>query len=325
MEQALYDPQYGFYSRGPAIGAEHGPFHTNARYLLFAQAIAQAVERAESHLGESLRIVEFGGGTGELGAHVLSFLSKPHEYVIVERSEGFRRSQQRRGLHAVADVAELQAAPSFIFANEVLDAFPVHRVVGGADHTIEELYVALDNHGEFIEVLGPLSTARLAERLARERVSLGRGQIAEVNLELEPFLSAVKSILPHGYFVCIDYGDSAAQLYHYTCRNGTLRCYHQQRRVHDPFDRIGEQDLTADVDFTALSFSAQKVGLVSAGRAFQGEWLQALLPTTTLDSFSQLHPDEDPHHLISPARLGSAFQVLAFKTPLLPQAPGFVE
>ena len=52
----------------------------------FAFALAQAIEYAEARLQRRLRIVECGGGTGELGQRILSYLSDTHDYVVIESS-----------------------------------------------------------------------------------------------------------------------------------------------------------------------------------------------------------------------------------------------
>jgi len=247
MEQALFHPELGFYSRGPAIGSQDGTFNTSAMFPAFAFSLARAVEQADAKLGETLRIVEFGAGTGELGARILSYLSCPHEYVVVETSPGLRQKQEALGLRVVDCVEALAPGPSFVFANEVIDALPVHRVMGDGRGNLLEMYVRVDQNGCFAEEFGEPSTPKLLSRLVSEGVLLGRGHLAEVCLGIDSFIQRAVSIMSQGYLVIIDYGDEASALYHYTRKNGSLRCYYQQQQAHDPFDHIGDQDLTADV------------------------------------------------------------------------------
>lgn len=323
MDTALYDPHRGFYARGPIIGTEDGTFNTNAMYPAFGFALARAVEWADALVGQPLRVVEFGGGTGQLATAILSFLFRPHEYVVVDVSHGLRTKQHTRGIRAVEKVSDLPPEPTFAFGNEVLDALPVHRVMGDGNGQLLELYVTIDEQGEFIEHPDQPSTPLLAARLESEGVRLGRGQLAEVNLALDEFVAEAARILERGYLMFVDYGDHASALYAHTRRNGTLRCYQGQRQVFDVFDRIGEQDLTADVDFTAVENVVQRAGLLPAGRAMQGEWLHKL----KIHEYVSHAQDKDTARdevalLTSPARLGSAFDVVAFKTAGLPNAPG---
>ena len=325
MATALYDSCHGFYAKGPGIGCRDGSFNTNAMFPAFAFAMARAIEQAESTIGEPLRIVEFGGGTGELSANILSFLSSPHEYVCIEPSGGLRRLQGTHGLRSVPFVKDLDAAPTFAFGNEVLDALPVHRVMGDGTGHILEIYVGLNEKEEFIEIPDTSSTPSLSDRLKNEKVVLGRGQVGEVCLELEQFLKGPASMISKGYLVFIDYGDEAASLYSYLHRNGTLRSYRAQNRTVDPFDHIGDQDLTADVDFTALQAASKNFGFWLAGFLQQGRWLQNLgiqeyeqqIPRSSGDVPSEVEL------LTHPAKLGSSFDVIAFKTSNLPDPPGF--
>src|SRR5690606_17675936 len=105
-------------------------FDTNARFPAFGYAIAKAITYAEKALGFHLRVLELGGGTGQLGSNIISCLENAHEYVVLDPSPGLRDKQKQRGLHAINNIDCLTPGPTFVFGNEVLDALPVHRVMG---------------------------------------------------------------------------------------------------------------------------------------------------------------------------------------------------
>ena len=269
--------------------------------------------------------MEFGGGTGELAARLGAFLGGPREPVVVDASAGLRARQGALGVRAVASARELDPAPTFAFGNEVLDALPVHRVVGDGAGGVLEVWVDLNRRGELVDRVREASTPALAARLAREGVSLARGQVAEVCLALDAFVADAARLVSKGYLVSVDYGDDAKALYADTRLNGTLACYRGQRPAYDVFDHVGEQDVTAHVDFTAVDAAARAAGLEDAGRARQGPWL------ASLGLARYVEEAEDPRaaaaevaRLTDAAALGSAFDVLAFKTRGLPDAPGFV-
>lgn len=325
MEAALYDPELGFYSRGPSIGTSDAAFSTSAKFPAFAFALARAIGEAERRAGEPLRVVELGGGTGELASRILGFLDAPREYVVVDASAGLRAEQSRRGVRAVASPREIEPAASFLFGNEVLDALPVHRVVGDGEGGVLEVFVDLNARGHFVERVRPATTPALAARLAAEGVTLARGQAAEVNLGLDAFVANAARVVSRGYAVFIDYGDDAHDLYAPTRLNGTLKAYREQAPSYDAFDRVGEQDLTADVDFTAVATAAAAAGLEDAGSAPQGPWLLSV----GIREYGKVAPEPETardhvEHLTSPTALGSAFRVACFRTPGLPDAPGFV-
>ena len=323
MSVALYDEDKGFYAQGPNIGSPDGPFNTNAKFPAFGYAIAQAIGQAEKNIGYPLRILELGGGTGQLGNRIQSFLPTPHEYHVLETSPGLRANQEQRGLQAIQSLKTLPPGPTFVFGNEVLDALPVHRVMGMGNGEVVELYVDLDEAGEFSEQPGRLSTLELAERFRGENVQLGRGQVAEICLELKPFIKNIRQVVERGYVFFIDYGDRAVNLYSYRNRNGTLRSYYRQQQIHDLFFAVGQQDLTADVDFTAVISIAEEIGFEVDGPIPQGVWVQNI----GMQDYKGFADDgesdlEEIDMLTRPSGLGSAFDVLIFKTSGMPEGPG---
>ena len=324
MASALYDPQYGFYARGPAIGCPEGEFNTNAMFPAFALAVALTIQQAEALIGEPIRVVEFGGGTGELGANITSFFPSSLEYIIIETSPKLREQQKKRGLTAIDRTDGLSPAPTFVFGNEVLDALPVHRVMSDGSGQLLEMYVGLDDHGQFTEIPGSLSTPLLAKRLQDENIQLGRGQVVEICLELDDFLKKIRHIVSKGYVVFIDYGDEAANLYSYTNRNGTLRSFRSQRQTFDPFDYVGEQDLTADVDFSALRMAAQDSGFMPSGKMRQGTWIKNMNIEKHINQFGidGTNVRTGIEQLTNMANLGSVFDVQIFKTRGLPDGLG---
>jgi SAM-dependent MidA family methyltransferase len=323
MSAALFHETHGFYTRAPSIGTPAGPFDTNAKFKAFGFGVAQAITQAAKVMGGSLRVLELGGGTGQLGSCIASFLTIPHEYIILEASSGLRAMQAEKGLKSLSTLNELNPAAMVVFGNEVLDAFPVHRVMGLGNEEVCELFVELDEDGEFSEQPGDLSTPKLFQRLQEEHIHLGRGQIAELCLEITPFLKELERVVNPGYIIFVDYGDKASNIYSYRHRNGTLRSFYQQQRIYDPFFAVGQQDMTADVDFTAVISEAAALGLELAGWTSQGTWLTNLGIQRYVgignDSRSR---QQEVDLLIGKASLGSTFDVLMFKTQGLPDGPG---
>ena len=325
MSAALFHETHGFYTQAPSIGSPAGPFNTNAKFTAFGFGVAQAIGQAAHILGDPIRVLELGGGTGQLGSCLSSFLTIPHEYLVFETSPGLRTRQAERGLKTVETLKGLEPTATVVFGNEVLDALPVHRVMGLANEEICELYVDLDEDGEFCEQPGTLSNAKLHQRLQDERIHLGRGHIAELCLELTPFLQELARVVKPGYIIFVDYGDKASNIYSYRHRNGTLRSYYQQQQIYDPFFAVGQQDMTADVDFSAVIAEAAALGLDLAGWISQGAWLTNLGIQRFVEAGDDSRSRQQEVDLLTrEASLGSAFDVLMFKTPGLPDGPGLV-
>ena len=166
-----------------------------------------------------------------------------------------------------------------VVANEVLDALPVHRVVGrpGTAGGIAELLVAVDDAGAFVAHEGPPSTPRLAERLAAEGVTLADGQVTEICLALDDWLAGATRHLATGVVVLVDYADEPAALHDPARRpTGTLRAFAAHAVGADPFRHVGRQDLTATVDLAAVRAAAARAGLEPLGETTQAELIATL-------------------------------------------------
>ncbi len=178
--------------------------------------------------------------------------------------------------------ASAEPAPSVILTNELIDAFPVHRVVR-RDEAWSEIYVDAAPLGDQLGLVltaGPLSTPALSDYLERygvRQAALPDGWQGEINLRAETWMAAAAARLaPRGVVITLDYGDTARKLYHRNRRLGTLTAYHHHQIAADPLALVGEQDLTAHVNMTALIASGRQQGLRLAGLVTQRDFLLAL-------------------------------------------------
>ena len=120
------------------------------------------------------------------------------------------------------------------FSNELLDAFPVHRVVKTRTWTVE-LYVSVDSTGAFEWTTGPLSTPRLAEFCSTLFSSnLRRDRSSRSISKLTIGWPRLRRKLENGFVITVDYGAEAAELYDSTRRpQGTLRAFSRHGFVDD--------------------------------------------------------------------------------------------
>ena len=102
------------------------------------------------------------------------------------------------------------------------------------------------------------------------------GYRSEVNLAALDWIATVADRLRQGYLLTIDYGYSADRYYSLNRSQGTLQCYFQHAHHSDPYVAIGQQDITAHVDFTALEKQGERCGLEKIGFTPQGLFLMAL-------------------------------------------------
>jgi SAM-dependent MidA family methyltransferase len=266
MQTALYDAELGYYNTERLkIGAQ-GDYYTSSNvHPAFGAVLAQAFAGFWKGTDAPLMIVEMGPGTGQLAADVLAAFRDEHQsifdtltYVLVEASPVMRR-RQRDTLTAFedrvrwSDLERLEAVPvnGIVFSNEFVDALPVHRVRHRNGELQEQYVTAID-----LEHLGFVwktpSTKRLGKYIERLGISLRENQIVEINLEAVDWLGRMTNALVRGWVVTIDYGDVAQHLWTPDRNSGTLRSFYRHRLVDSLVERVGEQDITASVNFTAL-------------------------------------------------------------------------
>jgi SAM-dependent MidA family methyltransferase len=339
MDAALYDERDGYYARRDLKRwGRTGDYRTAPeRSLLFAATFARYFAGMYEELGapESWTIFEAGAGAGHFALGVLETLRRDHpgvfsatRYVIDEVSaDGLRRASQcLKGFadsvrfRSLADIRE-PVNEGIVFANELLDAFPVHRVKL-RDGKLFEFCVGLDEEGRFVWMEREPGLPRLASYFARCGVELCEGQVAEVNLEIEEWMTSAASVFKSGYLVLVDYGAEARELYTAPHRReGTLRAFSQHRFAEDVLARPGEQDLTTTVDWTNVKRIGEKLGLKAVSFERQDEFLlragllEQLLEMTaaTENETEALVLRSSVRELILPGGMSQSFQVLVQK------------
>ncbi len=318
MQFVLHDPDGGYYAKGRDIGAR-GDFYTSANVSLFAGAVARFTKAALERLGPGARVVELGGGTGAL-AHALDT-----PLTLVEPNAGMARQQRARGLHVVASLDELEPAATVFVANEVLDALAVHRIKM-TEEGLREMYVTENGEG-FVEVPGPLTRPELLDAAKRLAEWLEPGCAAEVNLDAAPLFHAMARAGPTSLALFIDYGGEPQELYGPTRPQGSLRGYHEHRATR-PYERPGDQDVTADVDFPFIKQLANREGFTQAGYRQQGEMLADL--GLAEDMMAALSRGDTAAYLagknlLMPGGMGERFKalLLARNVETDPALPGF--
>ena len=284
MGLALYHPD-GYYPGGARIGARGDYFTSPILHPSFGALIAVQLEAMWDTLGRPspFWIVEPGAGDGQLAADILAFahsrmseFARALRYIEIDRAPGVPYSERESHASRLrSDGLPLGGMTGCILSNELFDAFPVHRF-RILDGQVQELYVSLDSDDRFREEYGPPSTPRIADRLARLPRRLPDGFRGEVNLGLERWTRDAASALDRGYVLTIDYGYEADELYSDSRSRGTLQTYYKHVDGSSPYQRVGRQDMTAHVDFSALISEGLSAALRPVFLTTQAEFLASL-------------------------------------------------
>lgn len=352
MDLALYAPALGYYAAGAAKFGADGDFITAPQISpLFARALASQVAQLLDMIGSRpAQILEFGAGTGALGAELLAELQRRgvavDDYLIVELSPDLR--QRQRAALAAWPVSWLDRPPvrfrGVVLANEVLDVMPVKLFVRGdgaidRDGALYERGVTLadapDPHS-FRFALRP-APADLAAAVAQIEAAfdgdagagrhvMGAGYGSEVGLVARAWVRSLGEWLERGAALLIDYGFPGREYYHPQRLMGTLMCHYRHRAHADPLWWPGLNDITAHVDFSAAAAAAHGVGLDILGYTSQARFLLNC-GIIELLRHADMHATAAPAalRLLSEAEMGELFKVLAVGRGLPRSLVGFAQ
>jgi len=325
MDAALYDPEEGYYATRVALGFEGDYLTAPDLGAHFGRSLARAFADCWTLLGRpaSWDLVEAGAGRGTLLRDVLVSLERERSDAargvrpaIVEVSRRLRAEQssalEGRDLRWASDPHALAPLQGVVYANEILDAFPVH-VLARTEDGIREVFVD-EQDGRLAETLRAPTNADLRYRVPEQLPVGGRW---EVSPEAEGWVAGLAAALTRGYVVFIDYGGDEAELLT-RLGTGTVRGFSRHRLVADPYAEPGAHDLTASVNFTAIRRAAEGAGFTFAGRTSQREALLALgirdvasRPTTPVEQLRDFGRRSAIDTLLEPTGFG-AFQVMCF-------------
>ena len=307
MEEALYG-EGGYYARRESPVGRGGDYVTGPSFsALFGRATERLLRRLDAELGAEAEMLEAGYGGGEHLRAVLAAAAAPRRLRAWDRTprplpDGVERLDR---LERVAR-GEVQG---LVFSYELFDALPFHRLIGRAAGPPGELWVGHGPDGGFAWVEGELSRSNLADLLPEDPV-LETGQIADLSADWAPLYERLAARLGRGLLVTCDYGFGSRRLLDPRIRRrGTLACYRRQQVHRNPFVDVGEQDLTAHVDFDALRLAGEAAGLETVAFTRQALWLTAC---GIFDDLAEADPAtrEEARMLLDGAGMGEEIRVL---------------
>jgi len=353
MELCLYDPEFGYYSQNAEQFGKAGDFYTSSDvHAVFGRLLAKQFDEMWRVLRSPERIVirELGPGRGLFAQDVMDWSEKKFpeffralRYELVERSEALREkiaqtlarrfeagkaafaggenphfSRTERARNGAPKEAGADNAPRIVFANEFFDAIPVEVISSRGALRIDSC------DGRFVETWAAPSAEEL-EILDRYSVHPEEGERVEVSLRSQKeMVSACE--FETGFVVVIDYGYTREEQLAGRHR-GTLKAIRQHSVSANAYEAPGKQDITADVNFTALSATAEHRGFEVQKLVTQSQFLMGIGEGNQFaDAFEECRlPQERTKvalqlkHLVTPAGMGESFHVLVASKGLAPK------
>jgi SAM-dependent MidA family methyltransferase len=295
---------------------------------------------------DHIELIELGAGRGLFAQDVLDWSQRKFpdfframRYVLVESSPALRsrieqtlREQIKSGKalcvpeafreeivkittsvvphNGVSEWASAPEGPTIVFANEFFDALPVEILGAKGSLRVDA------RDGRFIETWTQPSSDEL-EFLDRYSIHPELDERLEVSLVAQQTIDRIAASIQRGFFIAIDYGYAREEQLAGRHR-GTLKAIRQHSVSASPYEAPGEQDITADVNFTALASAAEKHGMQMNKLLTQSQFLLGIGEVNQFaDAFEECRlPQERAKvalqlkHLVTPAGMGESFQVL---------------
>jgi SAM-dependent MidA family methyltransferase len=289
MEQALYHPDYGYYSSDRAAIGRRGDYFTNVSVgPLFGQLLAAQFAEIWERLGKiaGFTIVEQGAHHGDFARDVLELLRQQSpeffsalRYQIIEPFPKLRDRQSamllefRDRIQWRRSIDKLEPFVGIHFSNELLDAMPIN---------LRDKLVGL-NCDQFVFV----------ESAAKQIT----------NQSQLDWIKDVAAKLQRGFVLMVDYGFSGNEF------REMLQVRARHRTLDSPFDEIGNADITAHVNWSDLAGAAQGKGLRLAGFTDQHHFLTGIISTLP-EAIAGEKSKRALQTLLHPEMLGRSFQVL---------------
>ncbi|MEM5475371.1 SAM-dependent methyltransferase [Pacificibacter sp. AS14] len=328
MADCLLHPTHGYYTTRDPLGAA-GDFTTAPEISqMFGELLGLCLAQAWIDQGcpAPFTLAELGPGRGTLMADILRATKAVPQFhasmqlTLVEASPTLRAKQQELlsgfDITYADTAADLPDQTLFLIANEFFDALPIRQFVRDP-HGWRETQVGLIDDKLALGLSQPAPIALLDHRLDDTQ----DGDVVEICPSSAPIIDEIaRRIAEHGgAAIVIDYGDWHA-------RGDTFQALENHEMV-NPLARPGCADLTAHVDFEALSIEAQNAGAYVSSMIPQGQLLAQLGIVERAENLSiHMQGEALENHiaafdrLINADKMGLLFKAIAIapKADMLP-------
>jgi SAM-dependent MidA family methyltransferase len=325
MDLCLYHPEFGYYAQEPTQVGKDGDFFTSVSCgPLFGQIIADVIARwwKNSQISGPWRIIEIGPNNAALAIDVLESLALDHpdawhelEFCTIDPLPLPRAFQEKKlasygpKVRCLENVASLDELPTFVYANEVLDAFPCRLIEKTAEGWKE---VSIHSMSEVAPLEEQLTTSPASIPSILQHGDYPLGYRTEIRDSSLSFWQNLRSCISYGEMLWFDYGFAEPEYYAAERTRGTLRVYQQHQASENPLDHLGQCDITAHVNFTAVAREA-----IAAGCTLKGfEPQEFFLTKNAADRLTRGDLDAKTlrnfQTLTHPAQLGGKFHALHF-------------
>lgn len=305
MDIVLYWSDKGYYTSERTRWGTDGDYLTNTDVSpVFGKLIARQIKEMWEIMGSpsQFTIIEAGAGNGGLSFQISNTIKELFKefydavrFKLIDINPSLKENwEQRFGLENsrtgkfsfYTSIDEIEPGiTGCIVSNELIDAFPVHRI-SEADG-LKEVYVYLDN-GNLSEKVDELSDIAINTYFDRLGIGLKHRLTAHINLKAIDWIKSAGALLDRGFIITIDYGHPAKRLFDSASRS-SLQCYYRHTMNDNPYQFIGYQDITSQIDFTSLALAGRDAGLDVTGFTSQFYFLTGIGVWEELREISEIN------------------------------------
>lgn len=347
MGWCLLDPTQGYYPTRDPLGVD-GDFITAPEISqMFGELLGLWLLQSWRNLGspKTVQIIEYGPGRGVMMGDMLRTARLDKEFLaairvnLIETSSALeaKQAEQLAGVGVpvqwVSRLEDVEAGPTLVIGNEYLDCLPIRQFImkdrfkkrAGWHERIIDIHP--DNPHKLIYAVSEAGISEIdQDHLPHEYPDAKDGDLIELNVGLAQISDTLKKRFNEhpGAALFIDYGPAETEF------GDTFQALHKHKKVF-PLDDPGEADLTARVDFAALSEHAEKAGLSVYGPCPQGQFLSRLGVEVRAVALSKSAPDAKAkiarqlHRLTHADEMGTLFKAMTIQSPDLPAPLGFTD
>ncbi|MDB5538764.1 MAG: hypothetical protein JWQ89_491 [Devosia sp.] len=318
MGLALTHPRSGYYTGKDPLGGK-GDFITAPEISqMFGELIGFFIVNLWQQLDEprSFTLLELGPGRGTLMQDALRVAAKADGFLdamhlqLFESNPALKTQQAERlgqyNPYWATEIDALADDPLIVIANEFFDALPIRQFVKAEDGWHERQVGLRDGKRSFGLSPTPIPDAAMPPEVQ----SAQPGEIYEVSLAAADVMQRLGKRIgaQRGALLAIDYGYATTQT------GETLQAV-RNHAFADALDAPGETDLSAHVDFGALSKVATDLGLKVEPLATQRDFLGRLGIVERATALAKANPGQVDaiaaalKRLVDSSEMGTLFKV----------------
>lgn len=327
MEIALYDEQFGYYVNKNPIGKDSDFITAPEITSLFGEVIALFfVEIIHKNLSkyQKINIVELGAGKGTLALDILSIFSKFNDiyqkinYIILDCNTKLVETQKEKLKNHIDKVSWIEnldeidsPSPILFLSNEFFDCLPIKQFFKKKNEFFERIIIENNKKLEFslkkAENLPNIISNFAEDYDDNEIIEYSSASISYIN-KISEIIKRQKGaalIIDYGY-TSFSFGDSLQSLF--------------KHKYNNIFEKIGEADITAHVNFRMLYYYALQAGLENLRINNQADFLKQMgIEVIAKKYSSNLHENQKKdlfmslNRLLSLSEMGELFKCLVIE------------